>query len=132
MGEPKATKELETPKSQKPFNQGVKYDLSDVPDIMRDVAEFLLLKTGRTHLTPKECRIIREILDKQHTPARVLKEIRKQYDLFKQRGKNLRMLTFCYIGKILAAQVSLKPKRNSRTRNVRVSQTIPKTDKLQK
>lgn len=131
MGEPTATKALETPNPQKPFNQGVKYDLSDVPDIMRDVAEFLLLKTGRTHLNPKECRIIREILDKQHTPARVLKEIRKQYNLFVKRGRNVHQLTFCYIGKILAAQVSLKPKINSRTGNVQVSQTMPKTDKLQ-
>ena len=131
VGKPTATKALEPPKSQTPFNQGVKYDLSDIPDIMRDVAEFLLLKTGRTHLTPKECRIIREILDKQHTPARVLKEIRKQYDLFIQRGKNLRMLTFCYIGKILATQVSLTPKRKSHTGNAQVSQSTPKTDMIQ-
>ena len=92
----------------KPSEKVSVVDLSDVPDVMRPVAEYLLLKTGRTDLTPNERRIIREILDKKHMPARVMKEIRKQVERFTRRGKNLHMLTFNYIGAILAKQDSLK------------------------
>ena len=93
---------------QKPSEKGKSADLSDLPEVMRPVAEYLLLKTGRNGITPNERRIIREILDKKHTPARVMKEIRKQVENFTRRRKNLHMLTFNYIGAILAKQDSLK------------------------
>ena len=100
--------QAEPKKTKNPIKGCVSFDLSHVPDVMRPAAEFLLLKTGRTAITANECIVIREILNKKHTPTRVMKEIRKQAENFARRGKNLHMLTFNYIGKILAEQDSLK------------------------
>ena len=121
--------EPETPKTS---NQTVNFDLSGVPDIMRDVAEHLLLKTGRTYITDNECRVIREILDKQHTPARVMKEIRKAYKRFmKDPNKNIRQLTFNYIGECLRNQESRKPRTTPRASNVEISQNAPEITNAQ-
>ena len=120
---PAEPSEPETPKTS---NQTVNFDLSGVPDIMRDVAEHLLLKTGRTYITDNECRVIREILDKQHTPARIMKEIRKAYKRFmKDPNKNIRQLTFNYIGECLRNQESRKPRTTPRTSNAEISQAAP-------
>lgn len=120
------------PETPKTSNQTVEYDLSGIPDIMRDVAEYLLLKTGRPYLTDNEKRIIRELLDKQHTPARVMKEIRKAYKRFiNDPKKNIHQLTFNYIGECLRDQESRKPRTTPRTRNAEISQAAPEITNAQ-
>ena len=120
------------PENPTSSNQAVEYDLSGVPDIMRDVAEYLLLKTGRPYLTDNEKRIIRELLDKQHTPARVMKEIRKAYKRFiSDPNKNIHQLTFNYIGECLRNQESRIPRTTPRTRNAEISQAAPEITNAQ-
>lgn len=119
----------ELPENPKPSNQAetvrAEYDLTGVPDIMRPVAEYLLLKTGRVSITPHERKIILDILEKKHTPARVMKEISRQVERFQQRGKNLKQLTFSYIGAVLKGQTSRKPRKNSRTGDTDTPQATP-------
>ncbi|MBQ6664085.1 MAG: ATP-binding protein [Synergistaceae bacterium] len=126
--QPETHSEPEKPKTS---NQGKAVDLSDVPDVMRPVAEYLLLKTGRSNLTPNERRVIREILDKKHMPARVMKEIRKQVEAFTRRGKNLHMLTFNYIGKILEKQDSLKMRNGNNNGNDNAVISAPTSEEAQ-
>ena len=120
----------ETPKEKAP-NQEETLGLEHVPDIMRDVVKYLWDETGRDSITPNECRIIREILDKQHTPARVMKAIREAVARFKRKGKNLRMLTFNYLGKVLEGQVSRKPRTTSRASDIPASKSAPASETAQ-
>ena len=56
-----APSETKTPETSKPSNQEKAYDLSGVPDIMRTTAEYFLLKTGKTSLTPKDVQAFNEL-----------------------------------------------------------------------
>lgn len=129
---PKAPAKTKNPETPKTSNQTVEFDLSGVPDIMQGVARYLLLRTGRPYLTDNEKRIIREILDKQHMPARVIKEIDKAYDRFINDPKrNIHQLTFNYIGECLRDQESRKSRTTPRTRNVEISQAAPEITNAQ-
>lgn len=119
----------EKPEKTKPTNQGkaeiAEYDLTGVPDIMRHAAKYLLTETGRTSITPHECKIIQEILEKQHTPERVMKEIDRGVERFKRLGRNLRQLTFSYIVGALKGQTSRKPRKKTRTGDTDAPQSTP-------
>ena len=84
--------------------------LQNVPDILRTTAEYLLQKTDRFHITQHELEVLRSLAD-SHTPVRIQKEIDKCCQRFIQRNKNLRQLTFNYIGKCLENQRSLVRKK---------------------
>lgn len=91
--------------------------LQNVPDILRTTAEYLLQKTDRFHITQHELEVLRKLAD-THTPVRIQKEIDKCCERFILRNKNLRQLTFHYIGKCLENQRSLvrkKPKATAET-----------------
>ena len=78
-----------------------------VPEIMRTTAEYLLLKTGRTSLKPKEVKALIE-LAQNHMPSRVQKEIDTCVERFRQNGKRLSNLYAGYIATCLREQKSLK------------------------
>ena len=79
-----------------------------VPEIMRTTAEYLLLKTGRTSLKPKEVKAFIE-LSQNHTPTRVQKEIETCVERFRQNGKRLSNLYAGYIAACLRDQKSRTP-----------------------
>ena len=101
-----ANSETEKKEPEKPVDKTDNYDLSGVPEAMHCVAKYLLLNTGRPALTTHEREILREILDAQHTPLRVMKEIDRQIALKKRKGGNIRQVTFNLIGAILRNQNS--------------------------
>lgn len=109
----------QTSQSVEYTSQDSEYDLSGVPEMLRHVARYLLLRTKRTRLTDNELCVLREILNKRHTPTRIIKEIDKQIILFKRRGKNLRQLTFNYIGEILRYQQSREQSQEKKTEQKR-------------
>ena len=90
------------------------FDLENVPEVLRTTAIYLLRSTGRKNLTNHEIAILRELLD-THTPVRIQKEIEKHLWRFQERGKNLRQLTFNYIGAALKNQKSFRPLSSSKT-----------------
>ena len=71
---------------------------------MRTTAEYLLLKTSRTSLKPKEVRAFIE-LSQNHTTARVQKEIETCVERFQQNGKRLSNLDAGYIAACLRLPV---------------------------
>ena len=102
-------KEPEPERKRKAIDMAVK----NVPDVMRPVAEYLLHKTGKFHFTAHEIEVLRSFVD-THTPLRVMKEIDTCCERFIHKGKNLRQLTFNYIGACLKNQRSLVKKAESR------------------
>lgn len=102
----------EEPQKQKTPIKAEIYDLSELPEAMRPIAEYLLMKTNRPTLRDSEREILKE-LDKHHTTARLLKEIDRCCELFMHEGRDIQQLTFNYIGKILTNQNS----RCSTTKN---------------
>ena len=126
------TTRKETPKGKptQSSNQGQKPDLSNVPEILRPVAKYLLYETGRKQLTQNECRILRDVLDKQHTPIRIMKEIDKCVVRFKSFGRHLKNLNFSYIGTCLSNQVSrIDNKKTTNKAHTRQSTQIHTEDK---
>ena len=91
--------------------------VKNVPDVMRPVAEYLLHKTGKFHFTAHEIEVLRSFVD-THTPLRVMKEIDTCCERFIRNGKNLRQLTFNYIGACLKNQRSLVRRQKPRVKNV--------------
>ena len=85
------------------------FPVSEAPGAMRQTAEYLLLKTGRTGLSEEEISALRA-LDAGHYPARVQKEIGTAIERFKRIGRPPGTLTFCYIAESLANQPSRAPK----------------------
>jgi len=85
-------------------------DLKKIPSAMKETVEFLLLKTGRSGLSPDELGPIMS-LDKIHVPARIQREITKAAERFKKQGKPLSALTFIYIFDSLKFQKSTKSAR---------------------
>ena len=88
-----------------------------VPEIMRTTAEYLLLKTGRASLKPKEVKALIE-LSQNHTPTRVQKEIETCVERFQQNGRKLSGLYAGYIAACLQDQKSRTPaQKNDKCRN---------------
>ena len=85
-------------------------DLKKIPSAMKETVEFLLLKTGRSGLSPDELGPIMA-LEKIHVPARIQREITKALERFKKQGKPLSALTFIYIFDSLKFQKSTKSAR---------------------
>jgi hypothetical protein len=84
--------------------------LSDVPPAMRQVADYFLLKTKRTGITPGELSALR-VLDEIHTPARINAEITTAVKRFEKNVNPLEKLTLEYIYESLKYQVSRKEKK---------------------
>ena len=106
-----------------------------VPEIMRTTAEYLLLKTGRTSLKPKEVKALIE-LSQNHTPARVQKEIDICVERFRQNGRKLNGLYAGYIATCLrdqksctTASKSTPARKNDKDRNKEAPNSAP-TDAL--
>ena len=105
-------KEPDPERKRKAIDMAVK----NVPDVMRPVAEYLLHKTGKFHFTAHEIEVLRSFVD-THTPLRVMKEIDTCCERFIRNGKNLRQLTFNYIGACLKNQRSLVKRQKPRVKN---------------
>ena len=127
---PTASISEKKPEKTKPSIKAVKYDLSGIPEVMRPVAEYLLMKTNRPTLRDSEREILRE-LDTHHTTARILKEINKCCERFENEGRDIQQLTFNYIGKILAAQDSRTHKEKVCTGNTSGENSTPNTECVQ-
>ena len=104
--------------------------LKDVPDILRTTAEYLLQKTDRFHITPHELEVLRSLVD-THTPVRIQKEIDKCCERFIRLNKNLRQLTFNYIGKCLEKQRSLVRKKRPSESHVEAPVTQREAEEVQ-
>ncbi|MBQ2616343.1 MAG: helix-turn-helix domain-containing protein [Synergistaceae bacterium] len=89
-----------------------RFTLKDAPDIMRQTAELLLLKTGRKFLAWEEILALRELSASQ-MPARVQKEIDRACERFARQGKPLGSLRFEYIASALQSQ----PTRGKKAKN---------------
>ena len=120
----------EEPQKQKPPIKAEKYDLSGVPEAMRPIAEYLLMKTNRPALRDSEREILKE-LDKHHTTARLMKEIERCCELFMREGRDIQQLTFNYIGKILAHQDSRCSATKATSRNASGEISAPQADNVQ-
>lgn len=96
--------------------KAIELAVQNVPDVIRPVAEYLLHKTGKFHFTAHELDVLRSFVD-THTPLRVMKEIDKCCERFIRKGKNLRQLTFNYIGACLKNQHSLVRRQKPRVKN---------------
>jgi len=83
---------------------------SEAPEAMKQTAEYLLLKTGRTGLSWEEISALRT-LNASHYPARVQKEVDTALERFKRLGRPPGILTFCYIAESLMRQSSRAPAR---------------------
>lgn len=90
-------------------------DLSEIPTAMRQVAEYLLLKTGRKSISPDELPAIR-MLDRLHTPARVNQEISVAIARFTKLGRDPASLSFEYLLDSLKHQTSGTAKKAQRPR----------------
>ena len=79
-----------------------KYPVSEVPEVMRPTAEYLLLKTGRKDmsLTESELSALRA-LNAKHYPAVVQRQIDIAVERFTRTGRDLRSLNFVYISEML-------------------------------
>jgi DNA-binding Lrp family transcriptional regulator len=82
-------------------------DAGEIPPAMRETVDYILLKTGRTGISPEELSALRA-LEEIHTPARVNKEIAQAAGRFGKNGRPLSSLTLVYIYKSLQYQNSLK------------------------
>ena len=89
----------------KPVDKAV--NLSEVPEVMRSTAQYLLLKTKRESLKESELSSLRELSASQY-PARVQKEIDKACERFAQKKQDLQTLSFNYIAGSLRNQPSRK------------------------
>ena len=94
--------------------------LTDVPEVMRPTARYLLLVTNRKNLNPSELEPL-TVLAKNHTPTRIQKEIDVRVEQFKSSGRKLSFLTFNYLAKCLEEQVSRKKKTTVSDKKPKVS-----------
>ena len=108
------TREAELPETEsepaqelelKPVDKAV--NLSEVPEVMRATARYLLLKTKRESLKESELSSLRELSASQY-PARVQKEIDKACERFARKKQDLQTLSFNYIAGALRNQPSRK------------------------
>ena len=74
--------------------------VSEAPEAMRQTADYLLLKTGRSGLKESEISELRK-LDAAHYPAVVQRVVDQAVDRFKRDGRDLRTLDFFYIADTL-------------------------------
>ncbi|GHV50335.1 hypothetical protein FACS1894216_02350 [Synergistales bacterium] len=91
-------------------------NVSEIPAAMRQVAEFLLLKTGRPNISADELIPIRE-LERIHFPARINQEIDTAIERFRRSGRELSSLTFGYLYESLKHQKSRKYKERAAPRD---------------
>ena len=82
-------------------------DLSDVPEVLRPTAKYMLMRSGRNVLSTREIMRLRQ-LGEVHTPTRIQKEIDRASERFEAENKPLRCLSFNYIWAALQHQVSRK------------------------
>ena len=125
-----APNNTEKPEKQKTSIKAEKHDLLGLPEAMRSVAEYLLMKTNRPTLRDSEREILKE-LDKHHTIARLLKEIDKHCKIFENEGRDIQQLTFNYIGKILANQDSRHSATKATSGNASGEISAPENDSAQ-
>lgn len=85
-----------------------RYPVSEAPQVFRQTAEYLLLKTGRTALKETEISALRT-LNAHHSPARVQLEIDKAVERYGRLKRPLASLDFVYIAESLKHQTS-RPK----------------------
>lgn len=110
--------ENQKPKETVPAKTVTESVNAEVPDILQTTANYMLMVSGRSNLSLTEIKIIKQLF-KTHTPVRIQKEIDSAAERFKRKGKNLRCLSFNYIGKALESQKSLKPKKAKTEKIVR-------------
>lgn len=89
------------------------YTPDDAPDVMKQTADYLLLKTGRSGLSWEEISALRTLSATQY-PNRVQKEIDKAITRFTRKGRPLSTLTFMYIAGSLEHQPTLGRKRKAK------------------
>ncbi|MDR3354131.1 MAG: helix-turn-helix domain-containing protein [Synergistaceae bacterium] len=103
------------PQTQKPDYES-DVCLDEVPEAMRGVVDYFLLRTGRTGISPQELSAIRE-LEKNHTPNRVNCEVGRCIERFERLGRKPSLLTLEYVYTALRHQTSRRPpgkRRNAR------------------
>ncbi len=81
----------------------VAFDPQELPRVFLETAELFLHKTGRVCLNAEDVEALRE-LSRNHTPARVQREITTAVDRFRRRGRDPSALTFGYLRDALKNQ----------------------------
>lgn len=74
--------------------------IEEIPQAMKQTADYLLLKTNRAHLVESELSPLR-VMNKNHFPAVVQQEIDKATERFERLQRDPRTLTFVYIAEAL-------------------------------
>ena len=101
----------------------------DAPSIMKQTAEYLLMKTNRNGLTCEELTALREP-EKSHYPARVQQEIDKAVKRFVRKERNLKTLTFMYIAESMKYQASRKKIIASENSDMQSNFSKPEQEKI--
>lgn len=91
----------------------------EAPNIMKQTAEYLLLKTGRSGLSWEEISALRTLSATQY-PNRVQREIDKAISRFNRKCRPLNTLTFMYTAASLEHQPTLGRKRKAKPKPVPV------------
>ncbi|MBQ9527066.1 MAG: hypothetical protein IJR68_05590 [Fretibacterium sp.] len=90
-----------------------RFPISEAPQVFRQTAEYLLLKTGRKALKETEISALRT-LNARHQPARVQLEIDKAVERYGRLDRPLASLDFVYIAESLKRQTSRPQIRGQR------------------